>query len=73
MTDPHDAERCELQAHAEAIQQQLVLIRRVNPETVGIDLRELEVWLTERLDHLEMQIGGLEFGDLVLPGDRADG
>jgi hypothetical protein len=63
MMDRHEAEVGELQARAEAIQRQLVLVRSINPDQVSDDIRELEDWLTERLDQLEMEICTLEFGD----------
>jgi hypothetical protein len=73
MPQEHDAELCELQARAEAIQRQLALVRRIDPETATDDVRELEVWLTERLDQLEMDMVSLEFGDVPLPQDSAEG
>jgi hypothetical protein len=69
MTDRHDVERYELQARAEAIQRQLALVRRIDADCVADDVRELEVWLTERLDLLEMEMGSLEFGSIPLPQD----
>lgn len=69
MTDRHDVERCELQARAEAIQSQLALVRRIDAECVADEVRELEVWLNERLDLLEMEMGSLEFGNIPLPQD----
>jgi hypothetical protein len=63
MMDRHDTEVGELQARAEAIQRQLVLVRSIHPDQVSDDIRELEDWLTERLDQLEMKICSLEFGE----------
>jgi hypothetical protein len=69
MTDRHEVERCELQARAEAIQRQLSLVRRIDADCVADDVRELEVWLIERLDLLEMEMGNIEFGSIPLPQD----